>query len=77
MKIVILRFFFNFNGFEVSLSKWGNQLKVENCSLNGLPDLKQENNFVIQKLVEWIKDLIKKYNIDGIRIYTIMEVPKW
>jgi alpha-amylase len=28
-------------------------------------------------LVDWIKDLIKKYNIDGIRIDTVPEVPKW
>ena len=28
------------------------------------------------KLLDWIRDLVKKYNIDGIRIDTIPEVPK-
>lgn len=28
-------------------------------------------------LYNWIKDLVQKYNIDGIRIDTIPEVPKW
>ena len=59
------------------ITDWGNQWQVENCRLSDLPDLKQENDFVTEKLVEWIKDLVNKYNIDGIRIDTIMEVPKW
>ena len=42
----------------------------------GLPDLKQENEWVAQTLLDWISDIISKYNIDGIRIDTIMEVPK-
>ena len=37
----------------------------------------QDNNWVTQKLLEWIHDLVQKYNLDGIRIDTIMEVPKW
>ena len=40
-------------------------------------DLKQENDWVTEQLVNWIHDLVQKYNIDGIRIDTIMEVPKW
>ena len=59
------------------INNWGNQWEVENCRLCGLPDLKQENDWVTQKLLEWIHDLVQKYNIDGIRIDTIMEVPKW
>ena len=59
------------------ISVWGNQWEVENCRLCGLPDLKQENDWVTQKLLEWIHDLVQKYEIDGIRIDTIMEVPKW
>jgi len=39
--------------------------------------LKQENEFVKNTLLSWIKDLVQKYNIDGIRIDTIPEVPKW
>ena len=51
--------------------------QAENCRLCDLPDLKQENDWVTQKLVDWIADIVKKYNFDGIRIDTIMEVPKW
>ena len=58
-------------------NNWGDQWTVENCRLSGLPDLKQENDWVTQKLLDWIKDLVQKYKIDGIRIDTIMEVPKW
>ena len=59
------------------INNWRNQWEVENCRLCGLPDLKQENDWVTQKLLEWIHDLVQKYNLDGIRIDTIMEVPKW
>ena len=58
------------------ITDWGNQWQVENCRLSGLPDLKQENDWVAQTLINWIKDVVQKYNIDGIRIDTIMEVPK-
>ena len=59
------------------INNWDNQWEVENCRLCGMPDLKQENDWVTQKLLEWIHDLVQKYNLDGIRIDTIMEVPKW
>ena len=58
------------------ITDWNNQWQVENCRLSGLPDLKQENEWVAQTLINWIKDLVSKYDIDGIRIDTIMEVPK-
>ncbi len=58
------------------ITDWNNQWQVENCRLSGLPDLKQENEWVAQTLINWIKDIVNKYNIDGIRIDTIMEVPK-
>ena len=58
------------------IKDWSNQWEVENCRLCGLPDLKQENTWVAQQLIDWIKDIVKKYNFDGIRIDTIMEVPK-
>ena len=60
-----------------NINDWNNQWEVENCRLCDLPDLKQENDWVTQKLCEWISDLVQKYNLDGIRIDTIMEVPKW
>ena len=59
------------------ISDWGNQWQVENCRLCDLPDLKQENEWVTEKLCEWIHDVVQKYDLDGIRIDTIMEVPKW
>ena len=59
------------------ISDWQNQWQVENCRLCELPDLKQENDWVTEQLVNWIRDIVKKYNFDGIRIDTIMEVPKW
>ena len=58
------------------ITDWNNQWQIENCRLSGLPDLNQENTWVAQKLFDWIKDLVSKYNIDGLRIDTIMEVPK-
>ena len=59
------------------INNWNNQWEVENCRLCGLPDLNQDNSWVTEKLLEWIHDLVQKYNLDGIRIDTIMEVPKW
>jgi alpha-amylase len=54
-----------------------NQDHIENCRLADLPDLNQGNDYVRQTLLQWIHDLIDKYDIDGIRIDTIPEVPKW
>lgn len=55
----------------------GNQWRVENCRLAGLPDLKQENDWVKNQLLDWIDWLVSTYDIDGLRIDTIPEVPKW
>lgn len=54
-----------------------NQWRVENCWLANLPDLAQENQYVQQQLTSWITWLQKEYNVDGFRIDTIPEVPKW
>lgn len=54
-----------------------NQWRVENCRLAKLPDLKQENNYVSGYLYQWINSLVSKYGLDGIRIDTVPEVPKW
>ena len=56
---------------------WNNQWQVENCRLCDLPDLKQENEWVANTLYQWIHDVVQEYDFDGIRIDTIMEVPKW
>ena len=37
---------------------WDNQWQIENCRLCDLPDLKQENDWVTEKLLEWINDII-------------------
>ena len=55
---------------------WSNQWQVENCRLFSLPDINQENPSTRQSLLNWIKDLVSKYNFDGIRIDTVSEVPK-
>ena len=62
---------------ECDINDWNNQTQVENCRLSGLPDLKQENDYVTEKLLEWIQQLVSKYNIDGIRVDTVLEVPTW
>jgi alpha-amylase len=54
-----------------------NQRNIENCRLAGLADLKQESPYVETTLLNWISNLVKKYNIDGLRIDTVPEVPKW
>ena len=58
------------------ISDWNNQWIVENCRVVDLPDLKQENKFVSDTLCNIYKNLIQKYNIDGIRIATSNLVPK-
>ena len=40
-------------------------------------DFGRINPFNRAEHYQWIHDLVQKYNIDGIRIDTIMEVPKW
>ena len=54
-----------------------NQWRVENCWLANLPDLKQEDQYVQNQLLQWISWLQKEYKVDGFRIDTIPEVPKW
>lgn len=55
----------------------GNQTRVENCRLADLPDLKQEDPFVAETLLTWIRSTIDKFGFDGMRIDTVPEVPKW
>ncbi len=54
----------------------GNQTRVENCRLADLPDLKQENPFVRDYLLAWVKALVEKFDLDGLRVDTTPEVPK-
>jgi len=52
------------------------QPDVEVCWLSGLPDLDQNHPFVRQTLIEWAKDFVNTYHIDGLRIDTIPHVSK-
>ena len=58
------------------IKDWGDQWMVENCRLSGLPDLNHENPDVRKLLKDWVKNLVTKYEFDGIRIDTVPEVPK-
>ena len=59
------------------ITDWNNQIMVENCRLYGLPDLKQENDFVRKYLINYAKNLIEVYNIDGFRLADSNNIPKW
>eukprot|EP00827_Trimyema_finlayi_P004617 TRINITY_DN469_c0_g1_i1.p1 TRINITY_DN469_c0_g1~~TRINITY_DN469_c0_g1_i1.p1 ORF type:complete len:522 (+),score=156.90 TRINITY_DN469_c0_g1_i1:64-1629(+) len=57
----------------------GGPVDIQNfqeCRLACLTDLNQDHPFVRQKLLEWIKDLVQKYELDGLRIDTVPEVAK-
>lgn len=54
----------------------GNQWKVENCRLAGLPDLNQENQWVREQLLSWVERIRDNYQIDGFRLDTACEVSK-
>lgn len=54
-----------------------NQWRVTNCRLLNLPDLNHENPFVVTKLIEYIKDFISKWNIDGLRLDATPHMPYW
>ena len=59
------------------ISQDGDQEQKEKCRLYGLPDLNQENDFVKNKLLEWIKNTVDEYNFDGVRYADVPFVPKW
>jgi len=50
------------------------QTRVQECRLEGLPDLDQDNEKVRTYLIQWIKYLITTFDFDGIRIDTIPHV---
>jgi len=45
-----------------------NTYDIEHCRLYGLADLDQDNTYVGNYLVQWIANLVKTYDLDGIRI---------
>lgn len=54
-----------------------NQDRIENCRLAGLADLSQENDWVRGQLLDWVRGLVQNYSLDGLRVDTVPEVPKW
>ena len=60
-----------------TITDWTNYVMVENCRLADLPDLKHENNWVSDELLRWIKYMVERYHLDGLRVDTVPEVPKW
>ena len=60
-----------------AITDWANYEMVENCRLADLPDLKHENNYVSDELLRWIKYMVDRYKLDGLRVDTVPEVPKW
>ena len=60
-----------------TITDWSNYVMVENCRLCDLPDLKHENNYVTAELLRWIKYMVDRYHLDGLRVDTVPEVPKW
>ena len=62
---------------EIRKEDWKtNQWRVENCRLADLPDLSHENPLVESLLLKYIGGLVTDYNIDGLRVDTVPEVPK-
>ncbi|PRP81159.1 hypothetical protein PROFUN_01993 [Planoprotostelium fungivorum] len=59
------------------IEDWSNQQQVEDCKLSNMPDLNQTHPYVRDTLKSWVKDVVDKYKFDGIRIDTVLEVPKW
>jgi alpha-amylase len=51
-----------------------NDPKTKLCRLSGLPDLNQSVPYVTNTLLSWISDLVNKYQIDGLRVDTALEV---
>lgn len=59
------------------IENWNDQAQVEYCRLADLPDLNQDgNSWVRQYLKDWVKNLVKEYDFDGVRIDTLPEVSK-
>lgn len=57
------------------INDWNDLHEVEFCRLANLPDLAQENTFVLSTLQQWALDTLNTYGIDGIRFDTVLEVP--
>jgi alpha-amylase len=62
------------------ISDYNNQAMVEDCWLGDprveLPDLRTEDQFVVDGYSKWIKELVSNYSIDGLRLDTAKYVSK-
>ena len=56
---------------------WDEQSYKENCRIYGMPDLNQENDYVKNELISWLKSMLNDYGFDGIRYADVPNVPKW
>lgn len=52
------------------------QSKLETCWLSQLPDLNQDIPHVRKTLLDWIRNLVKDYQLDGLRIDTVPYINK-
>eukprot|EP00343_Euplotes_focardii_P004097 CAMPEP_0205815078 /NCGR_PEP_ID=MMETSP0205-20121125/20537_1 /ASSEMBLY_ACC=CAM_ASM_000278 /TAXON_ID=36767 /ORGANISM="Euplotes focardii, Strain TN1" /LENGTH=393 /DNA_ID=CAMNT_0053100407 /DNA_START=138 /DNA_END=1316 /DNA_ORIENTATION=- len=58
------------------INNWEDENEVEYCRLSNLPDLNQDNSFVRENLINWVKWVIKEFDVDGLRIDTVPEVKR-
>jgi alpha-amylase len=56
------------------ISDWDDQQQIETCRLDGLPDLNQSRPDVNATLVNWVRQLVSNFSIDGLRVDTVQEV---
>lgn len=47
---------------------------IEQCRLQGLPDLNQTNPEVKDGLIQWLKSTLAKFDFDGLRVDTVKHV---
>jgi len=52
------------------------QQNIETCWLSGLPDLNQNHPFVKDTLLSWVREFVKTYHFDALRIDTVAHVSK-
>lgn len=62
------------------IQNYDNQTDVEQCWIGDkvlpLSDLNTEDPAIVKTMNDWIEGLVKKYNIDGVRIDTVKHVRK-
>ena len=61
---------------DCTITDFNDQNQVLYCWLFGLADLAQENPKTRNLILDWVKNLVNDYNIDGLRVDTVPYVPK-